>query len=133
MLSTATHVAWSVYVSVYCRVTSVIPAKKRLNRSRCRLLWIRKAQGTVLDRARISHEKSTFWEIVILGHIQTCNTCGRYSQPYSQSGSNNVASGYDFYWPKHGSCPRLGDQHKHACQEWTEITKLIELRLLSTK
>jgi len=60
-------------------------------------VWIRKAQGTVLDRARISDEKGTFWEIVILGHIQTCNACGRYYQPYSQSGSNDVASGYNFY------------------------------------
>jgi len=72
MRSTATHVAWSVCVSVCCRVTSVSHAKttESIEMSfRC------KAQGTtasVLAGARISHQKRHFWEMAMLGYTPTC-------------------------------------------------------------
>ena len=99
MRSTTIHAAWFVYVSVCSRVTSVSHAKMTesiempfgygLVRPK-EPSWYHMGPGS-------STRKALLGEIVILGHTQTCNACGGYYQPYSQSGSSDVASGYGFH------------------------------------
>jgi len=71
MRSTATRVAWSVYVSVCCRVTSVSAARNDWIDRDAVWVWTREAQGNivVLIGAEVSYEKRQFfWEMVIPGH-----------------------------------------------------------------
>jgi len=77
MRSTATHVAWSVYLSVCCTVTSVSPAKKPVNRSKCMsfgygFVYPRNRHGIRWGRDLSCTRKGSFVETVILGHTQTC-------------------------------------------------------------
>jgi len=99
MRSTATHAAWSVYVSVCCRVTSVSYAKNDWIDGDAVWVWTHAPQGTVtvLDGSRISHarEKVLLGKFWYLGKLRLAS--GRYSQPYLQSGSSDVASGYGFH------------------------------------
>ena len=69
MRSTATHVAWSMYVSVCCRVTSVSPAKNDWIDRVAVWVWRNKAQGTimVLGGSWISHAR----EKALLGNVNT--------------------------------------------------------------
>ena len=95
MRSTATHAAWSVYVSVCCRVTSVSYAKNDWIDGDAVWVWTHAPQWTVavLDGSRISHarEKVLLGKFWYLGKLRLAS--GRYSQPYLQSGSSDVASG----------------------------------------